>query len=194
VTQFGHNRRLLLETQLQQDLRATMDIVTRELRRAGGSAAALSGVWSPGAPPVAPNPLGVVDVNPGFDQVQLRYQRAADAGPYGFKLDSGTIRSLLGGSWQELTDSNVMRVTQFRITPALTPSEPLPCPRACNVADPADTSCWPTLAVRRVTVEIAATSRHDPAVQRSLRTEVRLRNDLLNFNDPGHPDRVCPSP
>lgn len=34
-TQLGDNRRLLLETQLQQDLRATMDIITRELRRAG---------------------------------------------------------------------------------------------------------------------------------------------------------------
>ncbi|MEO7245246.1 MAG: hypothetical protein ABIX12_08880, partial [Rubrivivax sp.] len=141
----------------------------------------------------APNPLAAVDVNAGFDQVQLRYQRAGDAGPYGFKLDSGTVRSLLGGSWQELTDSNVMRVTQFRITPTLAASDPLPCPRACS-ADPADTSCWPTLAVRRITVEIAATSRHDAAVQRSLRTEVRLRNDLLNFNDAAHPDRVCPSP
>ena len=35
VTQLSDNRRLTLETQVQQDLRATADIITRELRRAG---------------------------------------------------------------------------------------------------------------------------------------------------------------
>ena len=38
TTQLGDNRRLLLDAQLQQDLRATLDIVTREVRRAGGVA------------------------------------------------------------------------------------------------------------------------------------------------------------
>ena len=33
-TQLSGNRRMLLETQLNQDLRATADIITRELRRA----------------------------------------------------------------------------------------------------------------------------------------------------------------
>jgi len=49
--QLFDNRRLLLETQLQQDLRATMDIITRQLRRAGGQARNLSGqalIASPG--------------------------------------------------------------------------------------------------------------------------------------------------
>ena len=31
----GENRRLLLETRLNQDLRAAMDVVVRDLRRAG---------------------------------------------------------------------------------------------------------------------------------------------------------------
>ncbi|MBL0296208.1 MAG: hypothetical protein IPQ21_03185 [Betaproteobacteria bacterium] len=41
TTQLGDNRRLLLETQVQQDLRATADIITRELRRAGLAGARL---------------------------------------------------------------------------------------------------------------------------------------------------------
>ena len=35
ATQLGENRRMLLETQVQQDLRAAADIITRELRRGG---------------------------------------------------------------------------------------------------------------------------------------------------------------
>ena len=33
-TQLGENRRMLLESQLMQDLRAASDIITRDLRRA----------------------------------------------------------------------------------------------------------------------------------------------------------------
>ena len=45
VTQLSDNRRLTLETQVQQDLRATADIITRELRRAGHWGKARDGVW-----------------------------------------------------------------------------------------------------------------------------------------------------
>ena len=37
ANQLGDNRRLLLETQVQQDLRASMDIITRQMRRAGAT-------------------------------------------------------------------------------------------------------------------------------------------------------------
>lgn len=47
TTQLGDNRRLLLETQVQQDLRATADIITRELRRAGADSNAMNQVWAP---------------------------------------------------------------------------------------------------------------------------------------------------
>ena len=45
VTQLSDNRRLTLETQVQQDLRASADIITRELRRAGHWGKARDGVW-----------------------------------------------------------------------------------------------------------------------------------------------------
>ena len=54
--QLSDNRRLLLETQLQQDLRATVDIVTRELRRTGYWASPQSGVPSPTEGTVVGNP------------------------------------------------------------------------------------------------------------------------------------------
>ena len=48
----GENRRLLLETRLNQDLRAAMDVVTRDLRRAGYWQASTGGMWVEGGPNV----------------------------------------------------------------------------------------------------------------------------------------------
>ena len=57
ATQLSDNRRLMLETQVQQDLRATADIIARELRRAGHWAKARDGVWYEGnAAAVRDNP------------------------------------------------------------------------------------------------------------------------------------------
>ena len=53
ATQLTENRGLQLELQVQQDLRATADIITRELRRGASLASfgdATSYVWTPGVP------------------------------------------------------------------------------------------------------------------------------------------------
>lgn len=47
VGQIGEHRRLLLETQVQQDLRAAADLIQQELRRAGFRGQADLGVWAP---------------------------------------------------------------------------------------------------------------------------------------------------
>lgn len=193
-TQLGDNRRLLLETQLQQDLRASTDIITRELRRAGAWTSAHQGVWHAGSPAVMPNAFdAVAPEGAASSELSFRYRRGPGIeGPFGFKLDdNGTIRSLIGGTWQELTDRNVMTVTGFTVTPLPPASFQIPCPRACS-ADPADTACWPTLSVRDYLITITAVATGDAAVQRSLRTRVRLRNDRLRF-DPANPTQVCPT-
>ena len=41
------------------------------------------------------------------------------------------------------------------------------------------TPCPPWLAVRTLTVDISGQAVHDPTVQRSLRTRVKLRNDSV---------------
>ena len=55
--QLVENRRLLVETQLQQDLRGAADIITRELRRAGTGqdTEALDTIWYAGTPEVRYN-------------------------------------------------------------------------------------------------------------------------------------------
>lgn len=192
TTQLGENRRMLLETQLQQDLRASMDIITRELRRAGYWDLARSSLWQPGAPTVSVNPLTAVDPDVSTQpRVTFYFARSpGDRGPFGFRLDNGRVQAIVGGSWQELTDPRVLRVTRFDVTPVSTDVAQVPCPKDCAGGG---TACWPTVVSRRYEIAIEAQSRSDPNVRRSLSSVVQLRNDWLRFNDPANPTLVCPA-
>ena len=191
ATQLSDNRRLTLETQVQQDLRATADIITRELRRAGHwGNAARDGVWYPGkAAPVLGNPFSTVakaddgsafaggDVSP---LALLRYDADEDgaldsAEQLGFRLDNGVIQTRLGDAgWQALTDGNTLRITDFRLTMNIQPIW-LECPKPC----PGPGECRPRLQVRDITVDITGQAAHDNSVSRSLSSTVRLRNDAV---------------
>jgi prepilin-type N-terminal cleavage/methylation domain-containing protein len=196
VSQLGENRRLLLETQIQQDLRASLDIITRELRRAGSqtNAAAQLGLAS-GNTGGLTNEFAK-DVAPvsgaSANQVDFKYMRqAGEMGPYGFKLEGGVIKTRLGlAGWQDLTDINTLRVTEFTVTAQNGDPLQLPCPKLC--AD-GGTACWPTVMVREFAVQITGQAANDPAVRRTLRSTARLRNDWVQFNDPSNPNQACPA-
>jgi type IV pilus assembly protein PilW len=186
VTQLGDNRRLLLETQVQQDLRASADIVTRELRRVGHWGAATDGIWRAGGGGLATNPYGIVAFD---DPGEITYTYSLDSRyvgrdpengvvdpdeRLGLRLSGGVIQTQLGGSgWQALTDANTLRVVSFTLTMRNQDIE-LPCAKTCPVGAVA---CPPTLSVRTIAVDIVGEAVHDPAVRRSIRSDVRLRND-----------------
>ena len=192
--QLVDNRRLLLELQIQQDLRATMDIMTRQLRRAGTnvvdsqnyvSADGLGGIKSTNS---AVTPAAAVNT-----QTQFRFVRnAAEAGPFGFELDAanGVVRTNLGaGNWQELTDRNAMRVTDLRFDSRPTIfSARMPCPKLCPGGG---IDCWPQLVIQRIVITITAEARSDATVRRALSSEVRVRNDWVR--DTAAATRVCPA-
>ena len=199
ANQLGDNRRLLLETQVQQDLRATMDIITRQLRRAGAATPTNveAGIAASPVAGGASNPFGSIAVvgSPGTETTFSFYFDASQQGPYGFKLENGIVKTLMprtGSSpvWQELTDPNTVVVTAFSITPRTVTSTPLPCPKLCSDGT---TDCWPKLIVRSYVVDIQARARSDPAVQRALRNDVRVRNDMVEFNGPTATSPVCPA-
>ena len=192
--QLVDNRRLLLELQIQQDLRATMDIMTRQLRRAGTnvvdsqnyvSADGLGGIKSTNS---AVTPAAAVNT-----QTEFRFVRNADeAGPFGFELDAanGVVRTNLGaGNWQELTDRNAMRVTDLRFDSRPTIfSARMPCPKLCPGGG---IDCWPQLVIQRIVITITAEARSDATVRRALSSEVRVRNDWVR--DTAAATRVCPA-
>ncbi|MBT9501315.1 MAG: prepilin-type N-terminal cleavage/methylation domain-containing protein [Burkholderiaceae bacterium] len=193
VTQLNENRKLLVEMQLQQDLRAAADIITRELRRAGAWSTAENGIWFSSSNPGQQNPLREVTVPATGLQVDYWYRRDPDVEPIplGFRLSQQRVETLLGAGWQELTDGRSIRVTSFSITPLSDPAVPLPCPKFCPDA-PNSTACWPTVQTRLYEVHIAAQAIRDSSVQRSIRTTVQLRNDLVGNNSLAAPVRACP--
>lgn len=129
------NRRVLLETRLNQDLRAATDLVVRDLRRAAYWGNASTGVFgaSASAPAPAPNPhaqvtmtsttvvtntavLSVVDANLTTGEMAFSYGRGAvndtveAAEQSGFRIGTGANAGALqlrngGGGWQSVTDT-----------------------------------------------------------------------------------------
>jgi type IV pilus assembly protein PilW len=178
------NRSLLLEARLMQDLRTAADLVTRDLRRAGYWGGAIDGVWSAGTGPVGSNPY--VAVAPGgaaSDAVSFRYSRDASENnlvdsneQFGFRLRNGAIELQLGaGNWQALTDAGTVTVTAFSVTPTVQDIDLQGfCPKACPVGNAV---CPPHQQVRSLAVTISARLVADASVTRSIRSNVRLRND-----------------
>ena len=195
ATQLADNRRLVVETQLQQDLRASLDLVVRQLRRAGAllPAQTLQGVASADADGEA-NELAAVTVSgaAGAREVGFRYAASADeSGPFGFKLDRGVVRTRMGaGGWQDLSDGQTLVVTALDIELRTIAGITLPCARLC--AD-GGTACWPRLEVRDAIVEIDGHARGDPTTRRTMRGQVRLRNDFVRRHDSLPATSACPS-
>jgi len=180
--QLGDNRRLLLETQIQQDLRAASDIIVRDLRRSGYWGAAQTGVWNAGVVAVSTNPYTALSAASGVpvSEVTFDYSRGVEndvvdaTDQAGFKLEGGAIKMRVGGNWQPLTDDRTLRVTSFRVeltTQPVTLSCFLDCGGAAN--------CPPTQSLRELRVDIAGQATNDASVRRSVRSNVRLRNDII---------------
>jgi prepilin-type N-terminal cleavage/methylation domain-containing protein len=195
TNQIVDNRRLLLETQLQQDLRAATDIITRELRRAGADTElrSLRTLWFPGkVTAVEPNAYAAMTPASGVSatEANFTYNPGGGAdGAFGFKLEGGVIKTrLVAGGWQDLTDSRVMEVMFFSVTRLSDEPVQLPCPKAC--ADNTG-NCWPTVLVRNLTIQIRARSAGAPTIERSILSRVRVRNDHVQFAN-GSTTQVCP--
>jgi type IV pilus assembly protein PilW len=186
TTQLDDQRRLMMAAQVEQDLRAAVDLIARDLRRTGywqDSARELPATGS------AANAYGSVNAGsterPGTS-VTYTYSHddpgeengAVDLNDQtGAKLDGGVIKLLSGGTWQALTDADTVKVDHFQVamdtqTVSLAGYCAAPCP-------PGAASCPPTQQVRSVTIAIDAHAAHDPSITRSLRTTVRLRNDRI---------------
>ena len=187
----GHlreSRSLLLEARLMQDLRTATDLVTRDLRRAGYWGAAASGVWLPGAAGVLANPYAALP--PGSaasDAISFQFSRDASENNsvdsnerFGFRLRNGTLDMQLGASgWQAVTDTTMLTVTAFSITPTVqNVSLAGYCAQAC-----AGAAC-PQQQVRNLAVLLTGRAVADSGVSRSTHSEVRLRNDVITGTCP----------
>lgn len=199
-SQLSSNRRLLLDTQIQQDLRATVDIITRELRRSGSlsNGVATDLVWAPDWQKTDGNVIAsAMDVPADCGgPVVFRYFYVNNE-LRGFELQGGVIRSNVpNAGYQPLTDSAVLNVTAFCIAPVLEAVTRVPCPTACP--DGTD-ACWPEVVVREYLITVEGEAANDPTIQRALTSTVRVRNDFVSDHSAGgSPDYndtlLCPAP
>lgn len=180
----AENRRLLLEARLTQDMRAAMDIVTRDIRRAGYWQHAASGISpfaSSSAPTVAYNSTGFAALTPASgvsgSSVTYAYDKSASAAAglgdqSAFALVGGVLTTTIGNSGvQPLTDANTTTVTAFDVAQEAA-VQTVSCPGACPVG-----GC-PQVHIRELIVTLTAQSVVDATIARTLKNRVRVRNDL----------------
>ena len=201
TSQVGDHRRLLLDAQVQQDLRLTMDLITRDLRRAAYWGRANNAIWSPSWTTSMGNPYtAFAPLNSSTGSTQVTFQRSTDevtgallasennivdAGEYGgFKYVEGshTIEVLVSnGNWQTLTDPEMIKITQFAVRTSSqkvnVPCGAGPCSASNTVIGPG--GCKLVQVMRNATIEIAAEATNDSSIKRSLSSKVHLRNDLI---------------
>ena len=195
IDSLRENRKLLTEARVTQELRSAVDLIGREVRRAGyWGAATTSGLRSPadttnaGAGTAMHNPYAAIAPDAAAsDAIALRYSQDSGATDntvdsqeqFGFRLRSGAIEAQLGErNWQALTDASSLVVTRLRIEPHV---ESVELESACSLACAGAPSCIaPRVQVRSLAIEVDARAANDAAVSRSLRTTVRLRNDNVS--------------
>ena len=168
VGQLRESRALMLDTRLTQELRNASELIARDLRRAGYS----------GHAGIAANPYAYTAAAATTDILSLRYSMDASENDrvdineeFGFRRRNGAIEMQLGGTWQSVTDANVVTVTDFSVTPVIAETTVVsPCPTR--------------LQSRRVAIAITAALASDPRVMRSVRTTTRVRAETLTESCP----------
>ncbi len=186
------SRRLLLETQLQQDLRGATDIVVRDLRRSGYWGNSQNSVWYRGTPGVVGNPYtNLAGVTADTTSASVTFNYSLDGPPHppendavdshdvaGFRLRNGAIELQLGdNNWQQVTDPTTLTITNFGVT-LRTQEIDLSrfCLRPCPVGS---LTCPPRQLVREFEVAIDGQATNQATVRRSMRANVRPRNDVM---------------
>lgn len=198
----GENRRLLLETRLNQDLRAAMDVITRDLRRAGHWQGSTESIWVNGGPNVPPQNAYRYFYNSACNATTLGasaptlpaaasyvcYAVAVDtdnavnettrAELNGFHLNNGAVFAVINGTAHQLTDPATITIDQFVVTPTST-AVPMTsfCRYTCTV------NC-PRVIVREFDIQLRGRVPTDATIQRQLRSNVRVRNDYYDGQCP----------
>ena len=195
TSQISDNRRLLLDTQLQQDLRAVAALMVRDIRRANYYGHAHRNIWTNSLNQTVLNRYNLFNPANSNGTSTLQYARSLDDVIGAINVDdeavanaervtlsfnevNHTIDMTLGaGAPQALTDANVLRITELTFTTA-TRNLAVPCGAVCPAVGPG--GCPLVQRQRQVDFVIVGEAVHDARVRRSLRESVRVKNDLVS--------------
>lgn len=201
------NKKLVLETRVNQDLRTIADLMARDIRRVGYWENAASGVCgSVGCVPTLSPYSAVTPSGSITNQSSLTFSYDRDGASEtlsGFCL-SGNVAYLRqsgstacgGTGWAALNDSTVTKITQMAIsskestTYLIDQCETPVCPDGTSITTTTGPTCGPRLYSTTYSVSLSATAA-DGTVSRQLVERVRPRNERLN--DQSVAANRCPS-
>lgn len=194
------NTENLQMTRLTQEMRAVMQLTTRDLRRGGYDYHAIRDFGSgsqthnefegvsvfDGGTEVDLTTTGISPTNPA-DCVLFSYDSDQDGVPdasefRGFRFDQNNnaveIKTqgaaadddCTDGTWVALTDPNAIQVNNFGISTVDGNTVPVMTDSAGN----------PILTIRELVLSMEAEMVNDATIQRTMRETIRVRNDLLN--------------
>ncbi len=190
------NHNMLIETRLNQDLRAAAELIGRDLRRAGYWAEASSGVYVAGGSGALPqnnyrgmipgscnaSPLPAASDSIGVTLSSICYyieqgvpdNTVSPEEMFGFSLSNGVISAFMGGNTpQELTDVKTLYVDALQIIPrSATISLASMCPTTPVSA--------PSVSVRLFEIVVRGHVPSDANVVRGIRTYAKVRNDAVS--------------
>ena len=184
VDNLVNNRRLLVETRVNQDLRVAADLMARDLRRAGYWQNAERGVYYKNGPTaVTVNQYAAASSAPSASEARYAYAKdavdaLAVAEQFGFKLESSILKSWDGASnaWRDVTDGETTLITAFNV--ALVEQASIDLTVYCQPVGCSAAGC-PALQIGGFEITLTGRAKSDANVVRTLREEVRIRNDRI---------------
>ena len=206
VDNLVNNRRLLLETRVNQDLRAAADLIARDLRRGGYWRNAVAGVSSDPLVAPIPNPYSAVSLTGGV----LAYRYAKDADntfAAGTVEDFGVQRAVEGGvgvvqlrtagDWRTITDPSTVGIAAGGLAITETPPrvvelwDACPCllELTCTAPQFAAAGAYfatrPRVTIRQYQLSLTGTAP-GTTISRTISEMIRIRNDMV--------EGTCPTP
>lgn len=173
-------------TRLTQELRTSMNLISRELRRAGFDSASVTRVLTPS------NPSNFNTITDTGSSVAYQYDRGdggwggvpATTESRGIRLSAGTVQMSAGSGWVDVTDPSVVEVTAF--VPTL-----IDTPFCSEIGKTEDTTVTPPKvtyqlaqgSVRQLTLCLKGRLVADPAIARQVTNTVRVRAEQVTFGD-----------
>lgn len=160
----------LKSIRLNQELRATMSLIARDLRRSGFNASAVADILNP--PAAKPFQL----MASAADCILYSYDTDGDGAlganeNYGFRLNGAAIETRengelcdSGNDWQNLTDESLVSIDNFQVVD----------PDLDGNGNPGKTDGLITL--HRITLTLTGSLVRDPAVSRTITETVEVRN------------------
>lgn len=182
TSQVINARKVAIESRVNQDLQHAVNLIARDLRRAGYWGNAIKGTVNQEAGTLAQNnPYeGIVFdttakvVTWSFSQDSVENDQLDTYEQFGFRLIDGKLQFRTDlNTWQDVTDKTSIIMTGISVTQTTT-TEPLgtECLKSCG------SSC-PSVLVRTYDITLNVRSAVDANITRTASTRVRMRNDTI---------------